>query len=83
MQDYGGMFNDAKDNPPKLVKTYCYITFEANGLIKAGNTYGPELYGDPTDYFQHAKFTVIDDSFKILFDLKDREYLPEFHKLKN
>lgn len=83
MQNYSGHFNDAKDNPPRLVQTNCYITFEANGVIKAGASYGSDLYGEPTDYFDHAKFTVFGEDFKVLMDMNDRQYLPELHKLKN
>lgn len=52
-------------------------------MIKAGNSYGAQSYGEPVDYFRYAKFTMLNSDFKILFDMKERRYLPEMQKVKD
>lgn len=53
-------------------------------MVKAGDNYGDESYGNPPSYFKYAKFVMLGTKYKVLFDLdidNKRSYLPEMNKI--
>ena len=46
-------------------------------------SYGDIQYGEPVDYFQQARFNMINRQLKVSFDLENRKFLPDLQKIQD